>query len=104
MLATEKCCERFGHRLHDLVRANDADVDVGDERERASAFHLSTGEDERAGLGDRDCAPRDDPVEGIKLVRAQAVVFNRVRRSPRLGQTARDADAATVCDLDEQVA
>src|SRR5439155_18578827 len=38
MLATEKRSERFGHRLHDLVPANDADVHVGDERECAPAF------------------------------------------------------------------
>src|SRR5215210_4977005 len=29
--------ERLGHGLHDLVRPDDANVDVGDERERAPA-------------------------------------------------------------------
>ena len=45
MLATEKRSERLGHGLDDLVRADDADVDVRDERERAPAFPLSAGED-----------------------------------------------------------
>jgi len=78
-------------------------VDIGDQRERAPAFHLSARENERAGLGDRHRAPRDNPVEGIKLVRGQAVVFDRVCRSPRLRETPRDADAAAARDFVEQV-
>src|SRR6266851_8849736 len=103
-LATTKRSERLRHRLHDLIRANDADVDVRDERERAPALHCSAGEDERAGLGDRNRAPRDDAVESIKLVRAQAVDVDRVGRSPRFGETPRDADTAAARKLAEQVA
>src|SRR6266566_1682309 len=102
-LATAKRGERLRHSLHDLIRSNDADVDVRDERERAPAFHFSAGEDERAGLGDRDRAPRDDAVESIKLVRAQAVVFYRVGRSPPLGETTRDGDTAAARKLAEQI-
>src|SRR5205823_3071939 len=86
--------ERLRHRLHDLVGADDADMEVWDERQRAPALRRPTCEDERPGFRNRDGAPGEDTVESVEVVRTEAVILDHVRRPPRLGETRRDADPA----------
>ena len=74
----------------DLIRPHDADVQVGQEAEHASALVGAAVEDDRAGLGDRDRTAGDRAVEAIELgVRERRVVADpldaRVRRATRPG-------------------
>ena len=88
---------RLGDELDDLAPRDDADVEVGDERERAAALARARGEDERAGLGDRDRAAGEHAVERVELARRQAVVLDDLDAAGRqssgkpAGTTIRDA-------------
>jgi hypothetical protein len=86
--------DRLGDELDDLRRLDDADVEVGDERQRAPALLRRGGEDDRAGLGDRDRAAGDDAVERVELPRPEAVVDDRAVRSPGAPESVRDGDPA----------
>ena len=66
--------KRLGQELHDLGLSHDADVEVGDKRQRATAFEGAGSEDDRPGLGDRCGAAGERAVEGIELESGQAVV------------------------------
>src|SRR5947209_4658232 len=65
--ARREAIERLGHRLHDLRPAYDADVEIGDERQRASAFLRAAGEHDRSRRGDGDGARRDDAVQAVEV-------------------------------------
>ena len=64
--------ERLGQQLDDLRLADDADVEVGHERERAAPLLRAAGEDDRAGLGDRGRAAGECAVDAVELVRASS--------------------------------
>ena len=57
---------------------DDADVEVGDERERAAALGRPGREDDRPGLGDRDGAARDGAVDQVEVAWRQLVVLDEL--------------------------
>ena len=76
---------------------DDADVEVGDEGERTPPLARAGGEDDRAGLGDREGAAGEDAVEGCRArPRSEPVVDDELEpgRPPRRRQTGRDPDPA----------
>ncbi len=75
---------------------DDAEVDVGDEREGSPPVGRAGGEHERARLRDRERAAGERGVEGVELGRREVVVFDHVHAGrPPLGrQRRRDAEPA----------
>ena len=71
--------ERVGHVGDHLGRLDDADVAVGDEGDRATALTGAVVEDDRAGLGDAETRPGDDPVERVEVGGGQVVVHDSTR-------------------------
>ena len=69
-------------------RADDADVVVGDERERAAAGGGAGVEHDRAGVGDRERAAGDDRVERVEVGDREVVVDD----GAEVGEFGRDAD------------
>ena len=65
-------------------RLDDADVEVGDERQRAPAGRAAAVEDDRAGLGDRQRAAGEHAVERVELgaARARSSTTSSTPRSP----------------------
>ena len=61
--------DRLGHEVDDLLLGDDADVVVGDERQRPAPAALVAVEDDRPGLGDRDRAAGE---RGVDARRARA--------------------------------
>ena len=69
---------RVGYVGDDLVGADDADVHVGDQRDRAAALAGAVVEDDGAGLGDADGRVGDDGGAGVELGGRQPVVDDGV--------------------------
>ena len=69
-------------RADDLVDVDDADVQVGQQAERATTLVGPGIEDDRARLGDGDGAAGDDAVERVEVgMRQDGVVGRRAPRS-----------------------
>ena len=68
--------ERSGDAVDDLLLADDADVQIGEEREDAPSLRRPGGEHERACLGDRQRAAGDDAVDAVEVeVRAAMTLY-----------------------------
>src|SRR3954454_22295062 len=74
----------------DLLGADDADVVIGDERERSPAGCRAAVEDDRAGVGDRERAAGDHRVERFELAYRELVILD-----PFLLEARRPAVAST---------
>src|SRR5215213_2239627 len=59
---------RFRDEPHDLILADDADVQIRNEAERPPTLPRAGVEDEGANLGDGDGAACERPVERIQLL------------------------------------
>jgi len=68
------------HGGDDLLLVDDADVQVGHERERAAARGFGAVEHDRPGLGDPERAAGDDAVERVELAHAQRGVLEALDR------------------------
>ena len=70
--------DQLGHGLDDLLLADDADVEVGHECDRAAALALAAVERDRARLGTRRGTGRQGAVEPVELGRREATVFDQL--------------------------
>src|SRR5262249_24051297 len=97
---------RFRDQLDDLLGFDDTDVQIGDERDRASAFARPAGQRDRPGLGNGHGAAGDVAVECVELACRETVVLDelelggtpRLRESPRYDEPLRSVLAAGVRD------
>ena len=64
--------ERLRDGPDDLLRTDDADVEVRQQAQRATTLTRTGIEHDRAGLGDRDGTAGDDAVESVEIGRGQA--------------------------------
>ena len=64
--------------VDDLRLLDDAEVQVGDERQRAAALARAGVEDERAGLGDRERAAGDGGADLVQLADARPTSVDRL--------------------------
>src|SRR4029453_18002062 len=78
-----------GNGGDNVLGADDADVVVGDERERASAGGGTGVQHDRAGVGDRHRAAGDNRVERVELGDRETLIGH----SAEVGQLGRYADA-----------
>ena len=87
--------EELRHRLDHLIPCHDADVEVGDERDRAPALTRPAVERDRSGIRTGNGARRDRGVQGIELRRRQPVILDEsdARRAKRGREIGRDDDA-----------
>ena len=74
-----------GTELDDLRFADDAEVQVGHQREGAAPLGGTTGQNDRPGLGNCSGASSDDAIELIQFLRGQIPVCDQLRagRQPR---------------------
>ena len=86
-------------------RLDEADVEVGHERERAAAAPVAAVEHDGAGLGDRERAAGEDAVDLVEAARGDRRVVDEqlearqvVRRAGRDGEAARALLAARLRD------
>ena len=74
---------RLGNQLDDLTLLDDAEVEVGHERDRTAPFRGAGAEHDRAGLRDRNRAAREHGVHPVELVGAETRVDDRVDAAGR---------------------
>ncbi len=88
--------DRVGHGGDDLRALHEAEMQVGDERQRAPARALAAIEDDRAGLRDGQRAAGQGAVERIEVAHAEPVVLHELEAvgPPALEQPGRHAEAA----------
>ena len=93
--ASQQPGDGLGDEADDLVVADDAEVVVGQERDRPAALARAAVEDDRPGLGDPQRAGRQHAVAALELVVGQARLAEELdaRRAPsrRAGRRARPA-------------
>ena len=88
------CGERghgVGHRRHDRAGLDDAQVQVGHERQRPPAGARAAVEHDRAGLGDRQRAAGEHAVEPVEVARRERRVVDHELDARDLGRARRPA-------------
>ena len=84
----------LGYELDDLRSVDDADMEIGDQRQRAAAARLGVGgEDDRARLGDCSGAACDGAIERVEAGGVECRVRQQLKagRSPFFPELCRDS-------------